>query len=386
MGRHANPFSLIQRPKKTGYWYYKLEGWTDYQTTKTKIQADALRVVQKALAEASKGRRDGRTFAEYAAPFFLWDSCPHVQKLLEEGKSITRRHCKMQRGWLVRFVLGTEDGEAKPDALAGLSLAKIKRSDLLAFRSRLMAKLPGQSNTVNKTLAVVKTIFKEALYREDIDRDPTAGIGNVHEDRTEAGTFTADELAALFPSEGFGPWKDRRGFTMFLLAAATGMRRGEILALRWRAVNFGAGLIVVDEAWKGGDEIGTPKWGRKRRVSLPAAASKALRALWDESKHNGAEDYVFCDGVGERVGETFWTQRFHAAMKEAKIDTKVRNIKAHSFRHTLNSMLVAGGMDREKIRAALGWAGARIQENYTHWGDDSLREVSKYIEEKIFSN
>jgi integrase len=371
-----------QRPKLTGYFYYKLEGWIDYKTTKTKKHLDALRVVQKAIADASKGKRDGRTFAQYAEPFFLWDSCPHVRRLVEEGKSITRRHCKMQRGWLTRFVLGTDDNE--PDALARLSIAKIKRSDLLAFRTRLMAKMPGQTNTVNKVLAVVKTIFKEALYHEDIDRDPTAGIGNVHEDRTEAGTFAADELLALFPTEGFGPWQDRRDYTMFLLAASTGMRRGEILALRWRAVDFGAGLVTIDEAWKGGDEIGTPKWGRKRKAGLPGAASRSLRALWDESKHNGAEDFVFCDSVGQRLGETYWTQHFAAGMKAAKIDARGRNIKAHSFRHSLNTLLVGGGIDREKIRAGLGWSGPRIQENYTHWGDDSLKEVSRFVDENIF--
>ncbi len=66
MGRYANPFPLIQRPKGTDYWYYKLEGWTDYKTTKTKIHADALRFVHKAFAAASKRKQEGRTFAEYA--------------------------------------------------------------------------------------------------------------------------------------------------------------------------------------------------------------------------------------------------------------------------------------------------------------------------------
>lgn len=108
-------------------------------------------------------------------------------------------------------------------------------------------------------MGVVKVVFSEALYREDIDKDPTYKIGAIKEHRREAGTFAREELAALFPAEGLGPWQGKRDFACFLLAAETGIRRGEILVLRWGSIDFDAAQIHVTDAWKGGDVISSPK-------------------------------------------------------------------------------------------------------------------------------
>jgi len=112
---------------------------------------------------------------------------------------------------------------------------------------------------VNKALGIVKVIFQEALYREEINRDPTAGVGRIKERRKERGIFTVEELRALFPDHGYNPWQDVHDYTCFYLAAVTGLRRGEILALRWRHINFERQVLTVSEAWKGGNEIGPPK-------------------------------------------------------------------------------------------------------------------------------
>ena len=53
------------------------------------------------------------TFSEYAAPFFLWDSCPHIRRLLDERKSITHRHAKNQRYWIERYILPDKLSENK---------------------------------------------------------------------------------------------------------------------------------------------------------------------------------------------------------------------------------------------------------------------------------
>ncbi|MGQ9616323.1 MAG: hypothetical protein ACUVWJ_07955 [Spirochaetota bacterium] len=129
--------------------------------------------------------------------------------------------------------------------------------------------------TVSKALGIVKVIFREALYLEEINRDPTARLGIMKERIKERGIFTGEELRALFPDHGFRPWRDVHDYTCFYLAAVTGLCRGEVLALRWRHIDFDRQALIVSEAWKGGNEIGPPKWEHNRLVPLsPRTISK----------------------------------------------------------------------------------------------------------------
>jgi integrase len=251
MGRHAKPFSMRKR-KDTGYWFYKLRGWKGYKSTGKRRQDRALEVVQEALA-----RQGGSTdsLKSYAAPFFLRESCPRTQYLAGEGKQIGDRHLREQRALLDRHIL--------KDTLADKALSEISRGYIIAFRARLLEKLPGKIRTANKTIGVLKTIFREAVYREDLWSNPAQGIGNTKYQVNKYGVLSLEELKKLFPEDPPGPWKDLAGYTAFLLAAATGMRKGELLALRWIDIDFDGKLIYVQKAWKDRDQLGGPKGGEK---------------------------------------------------------------------------------------------------------------------------
>lgn len=227
---------------------------TTFHSTGQTSRVAAKAYVDK-LIEKRKSQRnvipEHMTFRQYADQFFKEDSCPHVRRLREEEKSITKRHIYNQRLWHKNYVF--------TDELAELPFTEIKRAHLLDFRSRLRKKIDGKLNTVNKVMAVIKTIYKEAFFREDIDRDPTQGIGNIREHRKEPGIFTTEEIQQLFPSKPVGPWRDIRDYTCFLVAFTTGMRRGEILALRWKHADWENSKLSVVEAWKSRTETGEPK-------------------------------------------------------------------------------------------------------------------------------
>jgi len=223
------PYYLIKRNE---YWYYRLNRESSlvendehtWHTTGCQNKRDAEVFLEDLLA----GGRDidtlakYQTFRQYAGSYFNWDHCPHIRRLREEGKSITRRYAKIQQQRLRKHIL--------PDSFANKRLSEITLADVLDLRSRLLTK--NAPATVNKTLGIVKVIFREAVYREEINRDPTAGVGRIKERRTERGTFTVEELRKLFPDHGYGPWRDVHDHTCFYLAAVTGLRRGEILALQ----------------------------------------------------------------------------------------------------------------------------------------------------------
>jgi hypothetical protein len=66
---------------------------------------------------------------------------------------------------------------------------------------------------MNKALGIAKVIFREVLYREEINRDPTVCVGRVKYHRVERGIFTVEELRPLFPDNGYGLWKDVQDYT-----------------------------------------------------------------------------------------------------------------------------------------------------------------------------
>ena len=356
MPRRQEPFSLVRRPGSP-YWYYKLGPWKTYKSTGKTVKADAISVAIEALEKESEVP-GGPTLRKYAAPFFVWETCPHVKRLVAEGKSITRYHVKDMRRVLENHLF--------TDAIADVRLGKLKRSHILDCRGRLVEKLD-YTRTVQKAVGVLKTILKEAYFREDISRDPTVGIGLSRYEPKEIGAFTAEELKALFPAKSPGPWRDLTSYAVFLTAATTGMRRGEILALTWESVDFKGQTIEIRQAWKDRHELGLPKWGKTRITPMPEQLSVALKKVQSKSKNTDPGDLVFCYDDGARLGGTWWQQNFRSGLKTAGIDHEERHLRPHSFRHTLNSILREKGYDAAKIRAALGWSNEDVQDGYTHW-------------------
>lgn len=138
---------------------------------------------------------------------------------------------------------------------------------------------------VNKALDIVKVIFQEAPYREENNRDPTAGVGKIKERRKDRGIFTVEELRALW----------------------------------WLHINFEQRVLIVSEAWKGGKEIGPPKWDHNRLVPLSP--------------------------------------------------------------RTINTIVQDYGHDRAKIRAVLGWMDEAVQDTYTHLDLDHLKALADIVNE-----
>ena len=257
------PFYLHLRG---GVWYYRLNresGLVDqdehiWHSTGFTDRKDAENYVFDLMGVRRGNQSDAgeQSFREYAALFFIWDDCPHIRRILEETGRYTERHARIQRGRLENHLFTDPFTEKK--------LSNITRADIFDLRSRLLKK--NAPATVNKVIGVVKIILREAVIREELDRDPTEYVRNVKGKKRERGIFTVDELKRLFPEYGYGPWNDSRVYTCFYLAAVSGARRGELLVLRWRHIHFERRFIHITEACKGREIIGETKSGRDRAV------------------------------------------------------------------------------------------------------------------------
>ena len=351
------------RLRENGVWYYRLAAGRRWLSTGERDQLRALEVVQVAMT--GRAMRVP-TLAEYAAPFFLFGQCPHIQRLVTAGKSYTTRSAKHHRSWLVRFIL--------PDEIAQKPINVITRGEVVDFRGRVFAKTERQ-HTTNKVLLVLKVVLGEATFRQAIPSNPAAGVDRMKTPKHEKGLFSAEELRRLFGQTA--PWKDAQEAAAFALAAFCGMRRSEVLALSWADVDLEGGFLTVRHAWKSEDasELGPPKSGQIRRVALPEPAAVALRKLGRQLP--GA--LVLSKPDGGRLSPTWWTLRFNGAMKRAGIDYQKRNISPHSFRHTLHVLLRDAGIPDARLRSSMGWSSAAVQEIYSHDSDDFLTQQREIL-------
>ena len=364
-------FILYKRRRKKGHiWYYKLpDEKTGHSTGKT-IKSEAIEFVE---AEIERRKENPITLGEFLGPYFVWGKCPHIRRLRVEGKSISPRYAKDQRRRLEMYLFD--------DPVCEVPLRALRRADILDFRDRLFD--PDRENqigarTANCTMGALKTALREAYYREDIDRDPTVGIGEIKYKEQEVGVFTVEEIRALF-REAPGVWQDMPCYLAFMLAAFVGMRRGEILALIWGQIDFESSFVNVNRAMT---DNGLPKWDKIRGTPVPARCSAALLELRRQTEYVLPHHYVICDcKTGLPRSEHWWRSRFKKAMEVAGLDRVGRNLRPHSFRHTLNTALRGAGADPARLRESLGWSDERVQDMYTHWHPEHFEEQRRMVDE-----
>jgi integrase len=160
------------------------------------------------------------------------------------------------------------------------------------------------------------------------------------------------ELEALIASvdvsaEPFGS-TDR---AIFLTAAMNGMRQGELLALRWRDVDWEAKRIRVRRNYTRG-HWSTPKSrSGERAVPLAVKVEVELRKHLQRSRFSGEDDLVFANPLsGEVLPHSPLVRRFKKALKAAG----VRQIRFHDLRHTFGTRIAASGVPMRVLQAWMG--------------------------------
>ena len=156
--------------------------------------------------------------------------------------------------------------------------------------------------------------------------------------------------------------EDRQDGELVRVAAYAGLRRGELVALRWRDVDFARRKLVVRRAVSGDVEASSTKSRRAREVPLPDQAAGALDRLSQRGDFTSPDDYVFANRLGRRLDGSALRRRVGRARDAAEL----RPLRFHDLRHTYGSQLVAGGIDLASVKAAMGHSRITTTERYLH--------------------
>jgi len=254
-------------------------------------------------------------------------------------------------------------------ALGEMKLAKLMPLEIQAYYSRALSegRKDGKGGLAPRTVLHHHRVLCEALKRAVAMRllanNPAADVKPPTPPAAEIEILLGDDLYLVLKTA-----KTTGSYVPILLAATTGMRRGEILGLRWRDMNLDSHVLTVNntlEETKAGLRLKEPKSKRSRRnITLPALMVAALRehkaAQAQERLVLGLgrahEDYVFTDLEGGPGRPRNLTKEFTRIIER----TGVRRVSFHSLRHTHASQLLKDGVHVKVVSERLGHSSISI--------------------------
>lgn len=195
----------------------------------------------------------------------------------------------------------------------------------------------------------------------------------------ERGILSSKEVYNLLnPENAPAYWQDRLVYLGNCLAAVTGMRKGEIMALRIEDVY--ADHIKISRSYDKYGEKDT-KTHKSREIPIP---DKIYRMIVELAPDSG---YIFSyDGGKTPFGTDTLTDALYHALNKMGIDEqqrKSRNICFHSWRHFFNTRLRSADISDSKTQSITGHSTKEMTEHYTHYNAGDFTDVMA-VQEAVF--
>ncbi|MCJ2092251.1 site-specific integrase [Methylobacterium sp. J-072] len=217
---------------------------------------------------------------------------------------------------------------------------------------------------------ILRQALGQAVKWRILNRNPADAVDPPKVERTKMRALDANETATLMSH-----FRPTRMFVPVVLGVLCGLRRGEVTALRWRAVDFATGHLAIVESTeqtKAGTRTKDTKSGRSRRVALPSLAIEELRRhrvrQAEELLKLGVrltdDDYVFAQADGRPVQPNSLTHEFTRILALSKTLPRVR---FHDLRHSHATQMLASGVHPKIAQERLGHSSIAITlDLYSH--------------------
>ena len=211
--------------------------------------------------------------------------------------------------------------------------------------------------TVNRELACLKHIYVKAMEWGKITTSPTSKIRLFKEKNQRTRYLEEEEIERLY-EECSGHLKP-----IIVTALNTGMRKGEILTLKWVDVDLRNRVISILHS----------KNNEKREIPVNEDLFQALLRV----PKNPKSSYVFCNGDGVPYRDV--KTGFKATLKRAKID----GFRFHDLRHTFASRLAMRGVDLKTVQELLGHKDIRMTLRYSHLSPGHKRAAVEKLSSRM---
>lgn len=225
--------------------------------------------------------------------------------------------------------------------------------------------------SIRNYLGVLHSIFQLGVERGWAQANPVKSADKPQDTpNPEIRFLTVEEVEALLlsaPDDELGSLER----TLYVTAAMTGLRQGELFGLRWRDVDWLAGKVRVHRSYVRG-EFGTTKSQRGfRTVPLADRVAGELEAHSRRSAYTAEDDLVFAHPhTGKPLDRSRVRKRFKRAISRAG----VRDVTFHELRHTFGTTTAAAGVPMRTLQEWMGHRDFKTTLIYAHYSPDTQRE------------
>jgi len=297
------------------------------ESARTSNLKEALKLLAKRKAEIASGEFErvvirSHTFKELAGRYREWAS--------------------IQKGWgkSKRYMVSVLE-----ERFGNIPLRKLEPSLVEGFIVD-MVKQNKKPATVNKYLVILKHMLKKAVEWNMVEEKVLKKLSSIKalkNNNKRLRYLTKEEIHRLLS------FCDDHLYPIVFTALNTGMRKSEILSLKWSNIDLENGYIYVEDS----------KSGESRTIPMNRMLLEMFRRMFKERKKD--VDFVF---VNPKTGDRYRNIKtaFNSALKKAQI----KNFHFHDLRHTFASHLVMAGVDLTTVKELLGHRDIKMTLRYSH--------------------
>ena len=269
--------------------------------------------------------------------------------------------------------------------LGNVSLQKLTAEKIQALYTRRL-----NEGLAPRTIVLIHAVLHSALENAVkwglVSRNVAKLVSLPRIERYEAQTLTAEQAVMLLEVA-----RESRIEALLIMAVTTGMRQGELLALRWDDVDFEQGVVYVRHTVNrvvgyGYKETEPKTKASRRRIVLPDVALEALkqhRLHQDQIRIEAGNKWserglVFCNGYGGFLNAERVVAKFHKLL----VDADLPYMRFHDLRHSAATILLAAGVHPKVVQERLGHSKiAMTLDVYSHVLPSMQQEAAEKIDD-----
>jgi len=316
--------------------FFKLDGKPTTITTGTKSKKEALGFLQK--FQIQKNRKPEFFLNDIKQKFLIHSESIHSPKTNRDYKLTLEKFLKFNGNHIVSEITANQVNE------------------YLQFRIKDSSLYQGRKDYIN-----LKSFFNWCIRFEFTDSNPLDKIKCIKAPEKQPLFFTKKDFAKL--CKVISQNKDSDLLDLIIFAVYTGLRRGELLNLKWNQIDIDSKMLFLNN---------TDFITKSKKIRTVPLSRKAISVI---KRRNRIDEFVFSRN-GERLDGDFVTQKFKKYVIVAEVNSKLH---FHSLRHTFASWLVQKDVPIQKVSKLLGHSDLSVTQIYAHLTVNDLQSSVSVI-------